>query len=54
MMRRTWNFVLLAVGGALFAAICFVWAVASTLLWPLLPAGVGRRVGRAGAMFGFR
>lgn len=54
MMRRAWSHVLLAVGAVLFAAVCFTWAVASCVLWPLLPARIGRRVGRQGAMWGFR
>ena len=54
MMRRTANYALLIVGGMLFAVTCFIWAVVSTLLWPLLPARIGRRVGRSGAMLGFR
>jgi 1-acyl-sn-glycerol-3-phosphate acyltransferase len=53
-MRRAWNAVLMGVGSVLFAAICFTWAVVSWLLWPLLPARAGRRVGRLGAMAGFR
>ena len=54
MIRRAWNHGLLGVGIVLFVVTCFAWAVASWILWPLLPARVGRRVGRLGAMAGFR
>lgn len=54
MIRRAWNHALLGVGIMLFVAVCFLWAVASWILWPLLPARIGRRVGRSGAMTGFR
>jgi 1-acyl-sn-glycerol-3-phosphate acyltransferase len=41
--------------GALFLAVeCFAWAIVSTLLRPLLPARVGRRLGRTVAMRAFR
>ena len=54
MMRRAWNHLLMGIGIAVFVALCFVWAVASWVLWPILPARIGRRVGRFGAMTGFR
>ena len=54
MIRAAWNCVIFAVGIVLITAICFTWAVAASLLWPLLPARAGRRVGRRGAMIGFR
>lgn len=54
MIRRAWNMVVFGVGVAIFAAACFAWAIASWILWPLLPARIGRRVGRRGAMLGFR
>jgi 1-acyl-sn-glycerol-3-phosphate acyltransferase len=53
-MRTAWNYALLVAGIVLFTAICFTWAVVSTILWPLLPARTGRRVGRVGAMLCFR
>jgi len=49
-----YSYVLMAFGGLLLASICLVWAVASMILLPLLPAGAGRRVGRLGAMWAFR
>jgi 1-acyl-sn-glycerol-3-phosphate acyltransferase len=54
MIRRAWNSVLLALGVATFTAVCFVWALVSSILWPLLPRTAGRRVGRLGAMMCFR
>lgn len=54
MIRRAWNYFLLALGIVLFTVPCFTWAVASWVLWPLLPARIGRRAGRLGAMWGFR
>ena len=54
MIRRAWSRSLLVVGVVLFAMVTFAWAVACCILWPLLPARVGRRVGRFGAMAGFR
>lgn len=54
MIRLAWNYALLGFGIVLFTAICFVWAVVAWVLWPLLPARTGRKVGRFGAMAGFR
>jgi 1-acyl-sn-glycerol-3-phosphate acyltransferase len=54
MIRTAWNYVLLAIGIVLFFWICFTWGVVSTLLAPILPARIGRRVGRRGAMNWFR
>ena len=54
MIRRAWNYMLLGLGIAFLAIECFTWAVMSTVLWPLLPSRFGRRVGRVGAMAGFR
>ena len=54
MIRTAWGYALLALGMALFAVVCFTWAVVSWVLWPLLPARIGRKVGRLGAMAGFR
>jgi 1-acyl-sn-glycerol-3-phosphate acyltransferase len=53
-VRTAWNYLLLGLGVLLFAFICFAWAIAASLLWPLLPARTGRRIGRLGAMYGFR
>lgn len=52
--RTAWNYVLLGVGIVLFALMCFAWAVIASLLWPVLPARIGRRIGRRAAMYCFR
>jgi 1-acyl-sn-glycerol-3-phosphate acyltransferase len=54
MIRKAWNTVLFGLGVATFTAVCFTWALVSSILWPLLPRPAGRRVGRFGAMMGFR
>jgi 1-acyl-sn-glycerol-3-phosphate acyltransferase len=51
---NAYSYVLLAFGGLLLATICLVWAVASVILLPVLTPNAGRRVGRLGAMWGFR
>ena len=48
------RYALLAFGAFLIALICFVWALVSLVLYPLLPARLGRKVGRWGAMWSFR
>jgi 1-acyl-sn-glycerol-3-phosphate acyltransferase len=53
-IRRAWNYVLLALGIALVAVTFFAWAVVSWLMGPLLPTRAGRRLGRLGAMINFR
>jgi 1-acyl-sn-glycerol-3-phosphate acyltransferase len=52
--RYAWEYLVLAIGAALLASICAIWGTLSLLLHVLLPAAAGRRVGRAGAMWGFR
>jgi 1-acyl-sn-glycerol-3-phosphate acyltransferase len=52
--RCAWDYALLAIGALLTFFICGIWAIASCLLFVLLPARTGRRVGRAGAMWAFR
>lgn len=54
MIRAAWDFAIVALGMALLAVFTFVWGVISLVLLPVLPARLGRRVGRAGAMWGFR
>jgi 1-acyl-sn-glycerol-3-phosphate acyltransferase len=54
MIRAAWSYAVVALGMALLAAFTFVWGMISLVLLPLLPAGTGRRVGRRGAMWGFR
>jgi len=41
-------------GFLVLALECFIWALAALVLWLVLPAGIGRRAGRKGAMWGFR
>ena len=52
--RAAWCYGILAVGIVLLALECFVWAVIALLLNVFLPASIGRRAGRHGAMWGFR
>jgi len=54
MIKAAWDYMLLAIGVALLALATFVWGVISLLLFPVLPARTGRRIGRRGAMWGFR
>jgi 1-acyl-sn-glycerol-3-phosphate acyltransferase len=54
MIRSGWNYVVFALGIVLLSLICFAWALASWILWLVLPATKGRRIGRLGAMWGFR
>jgi 1-acyl-sn-glycerol-3-phosphate acyltransferase len=53
MIRQAWGYAVLSVGIALFAAVCFAWALVAWVLWPL-PARWARPLGRRGAMLGFR
>lgn len=53
-MKFLWDYTLLVLGIALLAVACFVWGVVCLVLYPLLPAKVGRRVGRPAAMWAFR
>lgn len=52
--KVSWCYGVLAFGIALLALMCLLWAVAATALLLVLPARMGRRVGRRGAMGGFR
>lgn len=52
--RLAWDYAVLGFGLALLAGVCFAWGVVSVVLRPLLPAALGRRVGRRGAMWSFR
>lgn len=54
MIRATWDYAILAIGIVLLAVITFAWGVVSLVLLALLPADVGRRWGRLGAMWAFR
>lgn len=54
MLRTAWDFILVVAGFVLLGLECFGWAVIATLLSLLLPAAMGRRVGRFAAMGAFR
>jgi 1-acyl-sn-glycerol-3-phosphate acyltransferase len=49
-----WDFAIVLAGIALLALVCFAWALAALVLMLVLPREAGRRVGRRGAMGGFR
>ena len=48
------DYAIAAFGFPLLVVMCFLWGIASAVLLVVLPARVGRRVGRVGAMAGFR
>ncbi len=52
--KTLWNYGIMAFGLFLLALMCFAWGVASSVLGLVLPARIGRGVGRRGAMRGFR
>lgn len=52
--RAVWSYGILAVGLLVFALVSFAWAVLALVLNLVLPAATARRVGRHGAMWGFR
>jgi 1-acyl-sn-glycerol-3-phosphate acyltransferase len=54
MIARAWGAILLAFGALLLASMCLAWAIACVLLLPFATQAWGRRVGRLGAMYGFR
>jgi 1-acyl-sn-glycerol-3-phosphate acyltransferase len=54
MVRAGWSYGIMSIGLAWLAIICFVWALVSLVLNPILPTAAGRRVGRLGAMVSFR
>lgn len=53
-LRAARDYTVLGIGIALLAVECFAWALVSVPLYLLLPAAVGRRVGRIVAMHAFR
>jgi 1-acyl-sn-glycerol-3-phosphate acyltransferase len=53
-VRAAWEYLVLLVGAVLLLGLCVLWGALSVLLYPLLPASAGRRVGRLGAMWAFR
>lgn len=54
MIARAWGVVVLALGALWFVVLSLAWALVALLLLPFLPVAVGRRVGRVGAMYGYR
>jgi len=52
--KAAWDYTILLLGALLLALECFTWALVALLLNVLLPAATARRVGRVGAMWGFR
>ncbi len=52
--RAAGDYAIFALGLALLALECFAWGVVSLLLFLVLPPRAARRVGRLGAMWGFR
>jgi 1-acyl-sn-glycerol-3-phosphate acyltransferase len=53
-LRCAWGYALLVLGVVLLGLILFIWALMSVILNLLLPPDLGRRVGRAGAMWCFK
>ena len=49
-LRCAWAYAILGVGFGLLVAELFAWALAAVPLYLVLPAPLGRRVGRAAAM----
>ena len=54
MIARTWSAFVLVLGALLLAFMCLAWALVAVLLLPLTTVAAGRRMGRLGAMYGFR
>jgi 1-acyl-sn-glycerol-3-phosphate acyltransferase len=54
LVRAAWEYLVLALGGLLLAVFCATWGAIALLLYLVLPASTGRRIGRLGAMWGFR
>jgi 1-acyl-sn-glycerol-3-phosphate acyltransferase len=48
------RYVVVALGIALLGLVCFAWGLVSLVLFAILPAAAGRKVGRLGAMWCFR
>jgi len=48
------DYAIAAFGFPLLAVMCFLWGIVAVVLLVVLPVGTGRRVGRVGAMAGFR
>jgi 1-acyl-sn-glycerol-3-phosphate acyltransferase len=54
MLRAAWGTLLMVLGAALFLIISFLWAFIALALLLVLPARMGRKAGRQGAMWCFR
>lgn len=52
-MKAIWDYTLLALGITLLALECFLWGVIALVLYPILPAKTGRKLGRLVAMWAF-
>jgi 1-acyl-sn-glycerol-3-phosphate acyltransferase len=53
-LSAAWAHAVVGIGIVLLALVCCTWATVAIVLNPLLPARIGRRVGRRGAMGSFR
>ena len=53
-LRTVRDYAIAAFGFSLLIGMCFLWGIASAVLLAVLPVRTGRRVGRVGAMSGFR
>mgnify|MGYP000038172422 CR=1 FL=1 len=53
-MKALWDYTVLALGIALLVLECLAWGVIALVLYPILPARTGRKVGRWVAMWAFR
>lgn len=54
LLRAGWEWLVLGAGVLLLVVLCGAWGAVSMVLYMVLPASAGRRVGRLGAMWGFR
>jgi len=52
--KAVWDYSILLLGVLILAVMCFVWALVALLLNMVMPAHTARRIGRGGAMHGFR
>jgi 1-acyl-sn-glycerol-3-phosphate acyltransferase len=53
-LRHVYQAAAMLLGLGLLAVICLTWTLPALLLYPLLPAKIGARVGRTGIRLGFR
>jgi 1-acyl-sn-glycerol-3-phosphate acyltransferase len=53
-LKTVRDYAIAAFGFPLLGVMCFLWGIAAAVLLVVLPVRVGRRVGRVGAMAGFR